>query len=116
MSRALQRAGHTVVEAEDGRAGARLYREQGADLIITDIFMPERDGLETIRELRREFPGVKIVAVSGGDRTGKMDLREGARAFGAARTLRKPFEPGELVKVVRELLDEANPDASTRES
>jgi CheY-like chemotaxis protein len=105
MSRALQRAGHTVVEADGGRAGIQLYREQGADLVITDIFMPERDGLETIRALRREFPGVKIVAVSGGDSTGRIDLREEARVFGAVRTLRKPFDPGELVKVVGELLE-----------
>jgi CheY-like chemotaxis protein len=116
VSRALQRAGHTVVEAEGGRAGVRLYRDQGADLIITDIFMPERDGLETILELRREFPGVKIVAVSGGDSTGRIDLREEARLFGALRTLRKPFQPGELVKVVAELLGETEPRNPTRES
>jgi len=106
MSRVLQRAGHTVFEAENGRAGMRSYREHGADLIITDIFMPERDGLETILQLRREFPGVKIVAVSGGDRTGRIDLREEARLFGALRTLHKPFAPGELVQVVAEVLEE----------
>jgi CheY-like chemotaxis protein len=116
MSRALRRAGHTVVEADNGNAGIRSYREHGADLVITDLFMPERDGLETILQLRRESPGVKIVAVSGGDRTGRIDLREGARLFGALRTLEKPFGPNELVNVVTELLDESQPGSPTRES
>jgi len=83
ISRALERAGYDVLEADDGEAGIRLYREHGADLIITDIFMPERDGLETILQLRRESPGVKIVAISGGDSTGRLDLRKEAEIFGA---------------------------------
>lgn len=105
ISRALERAGHTVFEAEGVRAGIQLYREQGADLVITDIFMPERDGLEAILQLRRESPGVKIIAISGGDQSGRLDLREHAEGLGASRTLRKPFDQAELLKLVGELLE-----------
>ena len=57
VRRILERAGHTVLDAADGEAGIRVQREQPTNLIITDIFMSERDGIETIRQLRREFPG-----------------------------------------------------------
>jgi len=104
LSRALERAGHTVFEADDGAAGIRLYRDRGPDLVITDIFMPERDGLATIVQLRREFTGVKIIVISGGDQSGSLDLREHAAALGASRTLLKPFDQSELVRTVHELL------------
>jgi CheY-like chemotaxis protein len=106
IRRILERAGHTVVDVADGEAGMRAQREQPADLIITDIFMPGQDGIETIRQLRREFPGGKIIAISGGDRTHTMDLRKDAGLFGASRTLGKPFELTELLKAVSELLGE----------
>jgi len=109
VRRILERAGHTVVDAADGKAGTRLYREQPTDLIITDIFMPGQDGIETIQQLGREFPGVKIIAISGGDRTRTMDLRRDAELLGASRTLRKPFELTELLKAVSELLGEPRP-------
>jgi CheY-like chemotaxis protein len=106
VCRILERAGHTVVDVPDGEAGIRLHRERAADLIITDLFMPVQDGIEVIRQLRREFPGVKILAISGGDRTRTVDLRKGAEFLGASRTLGKPFERTELLKAVSELLDE----------
>ena len=109
IRRILERAGHTVLDAADGEAGIRVYRERPADLIITDIFMPERDGIETIQQLRREFPGVKIIAISGGDRTRTVDLRKDAELLGASRTLRKPFELTELLEAVSELLGEPPP-------
>ena len=109
IRRILERAGHTVLDAADGEAGIRLYRERPTDLIITDIFMPEQDGIETIQQLRREFPGVKIIAISGGDRTRTMDLRKDAELLGASRSLRKPFELTELLKAVSELLGEPRP-------
>jgi CheY-like chemotaxis protein len=115
ISRALERAGHNVFEADDGDAGVRLYREHGADVIITDIFMPERDGLETIQQLRREYSGVKIIAISGGDRTQRFDLRQDAEILGASRTLLKPFDQAVLVSMVRELLGEANPGSPKQE-
>ena len=103
---ALEAAGYEVLEAADGHAGLRLQREQGADLVLVDIFMPERDGLEVIKALRVESPQVKIIAVSGGGRTGQIEVLSVAAAFGAARTLVKPFAPRELLKVIRELLAE----------
>jgi len=109
IRRILERAGYTVVDAPDGEAGIRAQREQPADVIITDIFMPQQDGIETIRQLRREFPGGKIIAISGGDRTRTMDLRKDAELFGASRTLGKPFELSELLNAVRELLGEPRP-------
>ena len=109
VRRILERARHTVEDVGNGDAGLRAHRERPADLIITDIFMPERDGIETVRELRRESPQVKIIVISGGDRTQTMDLRKDAELLGAARSLRKPFELSELVRAVDELLGESRP-------
>jgi CheY-like chemotaxis protein len=110
MRRALEKAGHQVFEASDGEAGMKLLTEPGVDLVITDIFMPGQDGIVTVRRMRKEFPGIKVIAVSGGDATGRMDLRKDAEVLGAARTLRKPFAPSELVQAVRETL---TPDPKT---
>src|SRR5882724_4831199 len=71
---ALEAAGYEVLEAGDGDAGLRLQREQGADLVLVDIFMPQRDGLEVIRALRAETPQTKIVAMSGGGQTGQIEV------------------------------------------
>ena len=105
----LEGAGYEVVDASDGEAGLRLQRERPVDLVLVDIFMPERDGLEVIKALRAESPQVKIIAVSGGGRTGQIEVLSAAAAFGAARTLLKPFEPRELLKTIRELLGEGAP-------
>ena len=109
VRRILERAGHTVEDVGNGDAGLQAHRERPAELIITDIFMPERDGIETVRQLRRESPQVKIIVISGGDRTQTMDLRKDAELLGAARSLRKPFELSELVQAVGELLGESHP-------
>src|SRR5205823_7323459 len=103
---ALEAAGYEALEAADGRAGLRLQREQGADLVLVDIFMPERDGLGAIRAPRAEPAKPTIAAMSGGGRTGQIEVLEGAAALGASRTLVKPFELRQLLKVVRELLGE----------
>ncbi len=101
----LEDAGHEVRLAENGREGLDLFREHGADLIITDIIMPEMDGLEVIMELWRDFPDVKVIAASGGTHrmNPKMCLAN-ARALGALRTLEKPIRGPELVAAVAELL------------
>src|SRR2546423_8846319 len=104
----LESAGYEVIEAGDGDAGLRLHREQGADLLLVDLFMPERDGLEVIRAVRADAPDAKIVAMSGGSNL-KLDLLDAAAAFGASRTLWKPFAPGALLATVRELLGERGP-------
>ena len=105
----LEAAGYDLVEANDGEAGLRVQREQGADLVLVDIFMPERDGLEVIRALRAETPSPKIVAMSGGGQTGQMDVLRAAAAFGALGTLRKPFEPHALLTAIREVLGDSGP-------
>jgi len=100
----LEVEGYVVSTAANGKEGLRLYREELPDLIITDIFMPEMEGLETIRELRRTSPDVKIVAISGGGERGMLSFLEHARRFGAVQTLEKPFSREELLNSVRELL------------
>jgi PAS domain S-box-containing protein len=106
IKRVLEQAGYDVVEAADGAAGLRLYREQGADLVIVDIFMPERDGLEFIRALRTEPRQAKVLAMSGGDPTGHLEMLKVAEVFGASRTLSKPVALEELLATVRDLLSE----------
>jgi len=105
LRQTLERAGHDVVEAKDGREGLRSFRITPADLIITDILMPEKEGLETIIELRRDIPGVKIIAMSGG-RGGKLNFLDIAKQLGAQRVIQKPFEVYEMLKAVTELLEE----------
>ena len=104
MRRVLERVGHEVLEASDGAAGLKLLAETGVTLVITDIFMPGQDGIVTLGRIRKEFPGVRVIAVSGGDATGRIDLRRDAELLGAARTLRKPFAPAELRRAVEETL------------
>jgi CheY-like chemotaxis protein len=100
----LERGGYEVLEAEEGRAGIKLYQEQAPDLIITDILMPGKEGIETILALRKAHPSVKIIAISGGGRMGKLDVLPIAKSFGAVRTLAKPFEREELLEAVQSVL------------
>jgi CheY-like chemotaxis protein len=101
----LESAGYEVIEAGDGSAALRLYREQAVDLLLVDLFIPEPDGLEVIRTVRAEVPDAKIIAMSGGGSL-KLDLLAAAEAFGASRTLWKPFVQGVLLTTVRDLLGE----------
>lgn len=101
----LDGAGYTVEVACDGEAGLSCQRAQPADLVITDIFMPNQDGIETIAQLRKEFPSLKVLAISGGSRRGKADgYLLTAREIGAHVVLPKPFDQQELLRAVRELL------------
>ena len=104
----LKRAGHEVMAAVNGKEAIALYKENRADLIITNILMPEKEGLETIQDLRREYPDVKIIAISGGGQIGPADYLEVARRFGALRTFSKPFDRKELLKAVGELLEDTD--------
>lgn len=103
----LELEGLDVIEAGDGDSGLRAYTENEIDLIITDIIMPGKEGIETILELRRENPEVKIIAMSGGGRMGPDGYLELAKKFGANRTFRKPFDRIELVQAVKDLLASA---------
>lgn len=99
----LERAGYEVSAAADGRQGIAEYRRSAADLIVLDIVMPEKEGLETIMELRRDDPEVKIIAISGGGRIGPQSYIEVARALGAQRTFSKPLDRKDFLAAVREL-------------
>ncbi len=100
----LEFNGYEVDDAPDGKAAIRLYRREPADLIITDIIMPDKEGLETIFELRRDFPDLKIIAISGGGYVEADDYLHLAKSFGAKRTFTKPFKLKEMLKAVEELL------------
>lgn len=100
----LSAAGYEVLVAPDGESALALMRAEPIDLIITDIFMPGKEGIETIIELRRDFPSVKIVAMSGGGRMGELHYLEDAVKLGAVRSILKPFRADEILAVVREAL------------
>jgi CheY-like chemotaxis protein len=102
----LEAEGYVVSTAANGKEGVRLYRMELSDLVITDIFMPEMEGLETIRELQRVSPTVKIIAISGGGEKGMLSFLSYAKRFGALRTLEKPFSRQELITTVAELVTE----------
>ena len=94
------------IEAEgaaNGAQGIELQRARPADVIVTDIFMPDMEGIETIDGLRKEFPAAKIIAMSGRDPMVKFDVFKVAREVGATKTFKKPFRFEELVAAVREL-------------
>lgn len=100
----LGRAGHEVVDATNGREALECLSRENIDLVITDIMMPEMDGIETIISLKRASPTLKLLAISGGGSTGNFEFLEMARKFGAAETLRKPFKPKELLDAVERVL------------
>jgi two-component system, chemotaxis family, chemotaxis protein CheY len=96
----LEYAGHQVVIAEDGRRGMAAFLSEQPDLVITDIIMPEQEGIQTITEMRKARPDAKIIAVSGGGRVGNTDFLRIAAAIGAVGTVQKPFDPLALLAAV----------------
>jgi CheY-like chemotaxis protein len=104
-SRVLKQAGYEVVEAPNGKVGTMLYRDNPTDLVITDIVMPEKEGIETIRELRRDYPDAKIIAISGGGNAmASSTCLLLAGRLGAQRTLMKPIKIAELLQTVAEVV------------
>ena len=101
---ALTQAGYEVAEAADGVEACRVQREEPADLVITDIVMPEKEGLETIQDLRRDTPHVKIIAISGGGCSTADNYLSMATAFGADASLEKPFRIAELLAELQRLI------------
>jgi CheY-like chemotaxis protein len=109
----LERGGYEVAEAHDGVEGIRQYRENPADLIITDLIMPNKDGIGMIIDLKKEFPQVKIIAMSGGGVNRPEGYLDGAKKLGATRTLTKPIDRDEMLDAVKETLkDDAAPAKS----
>ena len=103
----LEREGYEVVEAPDGVDGIKIYRQNPADLIITDLIMPNKDGIGMIIDLKKEFPDVKIIAMSGGGLNKPDGYLKGAKKLGAACTLTKPIDREEMLEAVREILKES---------
>ncbi len=102
----LEQAGHEVTEAVNGAEGIQLYEQDTHDLIITDIIMPEKEGVETIIALRRADPDLPIIAISGGGRLEATDFLTMTKKLGARRTLSKPFRRDQLLEAVGECLAE----------
>jgi DNA-binding response OmpR family regulator len=114
MARALGRDGHEVATAADGNEGLAAARREPPDLVITDIFMPEREGLDTIMELRKQRPELPIMAISGGGHFATGDYLSVARDMGAAMTLSKPIDLRALSEAVNSLLGGGEPPESPR--
>lgn len=96
LKQMLERDGHTVLPAANGRKALRLCIDGGIDLVVTDIVMPDMEGLETIREIRKQHPALKVIAMSGGGRIGAEDYLRIAGKLGADQTLVKPFSRTQL--------------------
>ncbi|MGD8893354.1 MAG: response regulator [Desulfobacterales bacterium] len=105
LGQTLEREDYEVVRASNGNEGIKINRENLVDLIITDIIMPKKEGIETIFELRKNFPYIKIIAISGGGRIEPEDYLYIAKKIGVHRTFTKPIERDELLKAVSELLE-----------
>jgi two-component system, NtrC family, response regulator AtoC len=99
----LARAGYDVVEARDGRDAIRLWQTQGADLVITDLHMPNKDALEVIKELRAQSPSIPLIVITD-PRRGGMDLLKRAKLLGAIRTLGMPFTLNDMLAAVEATL------------
>ena len=109
FKRVFEKAGYDVLDAPNGKIISKLHDMEPVDLVITDIFMPEKEGLETIRELRRDFPKIKIIAMSGGGTIGSAapsitDCLKIAEKLGVQTTFEKPFELKKMLKTVEQLL------------
>ena len=103
----LERFGYEVVVAVNGNEALDRYREQPADLVLTDVIMPDKEGLETIREIRRQWPDARIIAMSGGGRTSTDNYLKMARTMGAAEVLSKPFSNRDLLAAIEAVLGHA---------
>ena len=106
LRRILERHGHTVTEAADGRAGLALWRYTPGDLVLTDLFMPGTDGIEVIVQLTRDWPQAKIIAMTGGAKTGDYmsTVASAALVLGAQHLLMKPFTIRTLLAAISSVL------------
>jgi DNA-binding NtrC family response regulator len=100
----LERSSHEVTEAENGRLGLEQLKTGTFDLVITDIIMPEMEGVETLLTVREQYPSVKVIAMSGGGRTGNIDFLSAAEKLGASAILHKPFTLGSLTAAIETTL------------
>ena len=106
IKKMLEKEGHEVDIALNGREGMELFEKNKPDLLITDIIMPEKEGLETILELRKKYPELKIIAISGGGRIRPEGYLPGAKLLGADMTFQKPLIQKEFIEAISRLLNE----------
>jgi len=117
LARTLSHFGHTVIEAQNGAEGLDLFAKAGVDLVITDIVMPEREGLEVLMDLSKRQPPPVIIAISGGGRTSGPDYLAMAAKMGAQRVLTKPFSSDLLLATIDEVMGgsaSADPEAKSQ--
>ena len=105
ISKILEKAGYKVMTAENGRLADKLFNEYLFDLVITDIVMPQKEGLEIILQLRENSPDTKILAISGGGKIEPAEYLDAARSAGAHAIVKKPFEISHLLNKVEQLLN-----------
>ena len=105
----VESVGHRVIEASDGQDAFALFDEFRPDLVITDVFMPHTDGIETIRAIRRIMPGAKIIAISGGYVGSGWDYLDSVVVLGANLALQKPFTCSQLLSAIDRLLSGRTP-------
>lgn len=110
VQRTLTKAGYEVTVAPNGRKGLAAYQAAPADLVLTDIIMPDMEGIEAIQEFKRRSPDLKIIAMSGGGAGWGIDYLRMAEKFGASRILNKPFSPSDLCAMVDELMGRTPPN------
>ncbi len=101
---ALEKANYTVTEASNGLSGCRMFKKDFHQIVITDIFMPEKEGIETILEIKELDPEAKIIAISGGGQTGAIDMLSFAGDLGADVIMTKPIDLKNLISKVAELV------------
>lgn len=116
VRRVLADAGHRVMTAEDGNSASRLISNEVFDLVITDVIMPERDGMQVITELRRKHPRVRVIAMSGGGHVPRAQYLKMARGLGAHAVLEKPFTASELTQAIATALSSSEDSAEARKT
>ena len=110
LRKILEQLGHEVIEATNGVEGLAMFCAAPSDLVITDIIMPEKEGIQTIIELKRDFPNARVIAMSGGGRTHNMDFLRLASKCGAERVLAKPFAMDDVSAAINDVLGRPAPN------
>jgi len=105
----LTRAGFSVEDASDGEAGIAMFHKNPPDIVLTDIFMPNRDGIEIIKELKQSSPWTKIIAMTGGGHLRMMEIAAAAQVLGADHVLDKPFDSESLLAAINAVLGSLPP-------
>jgi DNA-binding response OmpR family regulator len=100
LHRTLRGKNYIILAAEEGGEGMKLMQKHAVDIVLIDMFMPGKEGVETIRELRRSYPHVKVIAMSGGGTKGEVDVLQVAKVMGCRHTLVKPFSGEDLIKAI----------------